>query len=222
MWQRPGAVVGEETRGSGGVENSTEVPRSMRVASRQVDAGSRERSYRPQMSGRDRRFLPARPGGKSSRPKSALNGRAGRQRTGSGRVQSPAYPRVSVPHLAGRSTLTTLGPPHGGYPDGRRRGTVNVVGNRSPRHSVPTRWGGVPPRRGGTLSAHLHNSEERLGGTPFAENAVGDGHDEGRIGGAQWVLPRRPAGLRPGRRGFVVPDSWTLPDSESYTREGYR
>ena len=50
MWQRPGAVVGEETRGFGGVENSAEVPRSMRVASRQVDAGSRERSYRPRMS----------------------------------------------------------------------------------------------------------------------------------------------------------------------------
>ena len=103
------------------------------------------------MSGRDRRFLPTRPGSKSSRPKSALHGRAGRQRTGSGRVQSPAYPRVSVPHLAGRSTLTTLVRPHGGYPDGRRRGTVNVVGNRSPRRSIPTRWGEC-----------LHDVEERF------------------------------------------------------------
>ncbi len=117
----------------------------------QADRFHRGRQYRPQVSGRDRRFLPTRPGSKSSRPKSALNGRAGRQCTGSGRVQSPAYPRVSVPHLAGGSTLTTLVRPHGGYPDGRRRGTVNVVGNRSPRHSVPTRW-----------RECLHDVEERF------------------------------------------------------------
>ena len=39
----------------------------------------------------------------------------------------------------------------------------------------------------------------------------------------EWVLPRRPAGLHLGRRGSVVAIClWTLPDSESYTRESYR
>ena len=94
---------------------------------------------------------PTRPCGTVSWPQSALHGRFRRQRTGSGCVQIPACPRVSVPHLAGGSTLTTLVRPVGGYPDGRSRGTVNEVGNRSPRHSVPTRWGEC-----------LHDVEERF------------------------------------------------------------
>lgn len=37
--------------------------------------------------------------------------------------------------------------------------------------------GGMPPRRGGTLSAHLHYSLEEPGGTPLTGNAAGDGHE---------------------------------------------
>ena len=52
------------------------------------------------MSQGDRGFLPARPYCKSSRPQSAPNRRIGRQRAASGRVQSPAYPRVPFTSMA--------------------------------------------------------------------------------------------------------------------------
>ena len=49
-------------------------------------------------------FVSTRPYGKSSRPYSALNGRAGRQRTGSDWVQCAACSGVTVTHLAGGAT----------------------------------------------------------------------------------------------------------------------
>ena len=58
---------------------------------------------------------------------------------------------------------------------------------------------GVPPRRGGTLSAHLHNfAEERLGGTPLAGNAAGDGH------GTKGELAVRNGFSRDGARGCAL------------------
>ena len=124
------------------------VDRYGRVQAGGPDMGDRSGpEYRDVIGGFCRRAPVARvPVGSSLRTvQSAVNGS---QAAAFNLLRIPEY---LCPHLVGGSTLTTSVRSHGGYLSGRRHGTVNVAGNRSPRHPVPTRWGEC-----------LHDVEERF------------------------------------------------------------
>ena len=77
----------------------------------------------------------ANPRTKSSRLYSARNGRIGRQRTASGRVQFPAYSRVSAAHSGGRTACPgearpTVGSDRRERPHGRRVGSWGQPSHR--------------------------------------------------------------------------------------------
>ena len=119
-------------------KRKNEPPRGFRRRRRLSRAGrqvSRTRMIVPAPNVVRSEVRSANPRTKSSRLYSARNGRIGRQRTASGRVQFPAYSRVSAAHSGGRTACPgearpTVGSDRRERPHGRRVGSWGQPSHR--------------------------------------------------------------------------------------------